>query len=237
MMKRQIWHTTLALFISSSAAYSFDLFEPDRGKPPPPPPPLVSMTKPLPTGPLSNPFVQSHKLPSPHNRPPEVKKPPPPQKDFELRGTSRIGNKRAVVLKGPDNQEFVQYFRTKDKITTPSGHLGVGIKEPYQGYYLLSVEARQIQIEYPTDSPCLKSNEQKGLECNQTDGGKTATLSLKHGDAIPQQPQHSADNSPPQQLTAKKPQDNRRIIKEEDVPPGMRLIRTPFGDRLVPIKE
>ncbi|HID99598.1 MAG TPA: hypothetical protein EYP59_04825, partial [Thiotrichaceae bacterium] len=28
----------------------------------------------------------------------------------------------------------------------------------------------------------------------------------------------------------------KRVIKDEDVPPGMRVVRTPFGDRLVPIK-
>lgn len=234
-MKGRIWQTAIALLISSSTSYSFDLFEPDRGKLPTPPPQLVSIVKPLLTGPLPNPFMQSHKLPSPLNRPHQVKKPPPPQKDFELRGTSRIGNKRAVVLKGPDNQEFVQYFRSTDKITTPNGHSGVGIKEPYQGYYLLSVEARKIQIEYPTDSPCIKSNEQKGLECNQTDGGKTATLSLKHGEALPplRQPTATPDNLKPQQIAPPK----IPIIKEEDVPPGMRVIRTPFGDRLVPIKK
>jgi hypothetical protein len=26
----------------------------------------------------------------------------------------------------------------------------------------------------------------------------------------------------------------KQVIKDEDVPPGMRVVRTPFGDRLIP---
>jgi hypothetical protein len=29
----------------------------------------------------------------------------------------------------------------------------------------------------------------------------------------------------------------RTVIKDEDVPPGMRVVRTPFGDRLVPANQ
>lgn len=239
-----LWCTTLALLFSANAS-SFDLFNPERGKKRSPPPKSVS--KRVPKGPLSNPFVRSHKLPSPRKRPPERKKRLPPQKDLELLGTSRIGNKRAVVLRGPDNKDFIQYFRSKDKITTPSGHLGVGIKEPYQDYYLLTVEARRIKIEYPAESPCRKSNEQKGLTCDEE--GQTATLILTHGKALPPQKPPATPQQPTQKTAAEKLEENRKkrremyqnfkkqVIKDEDVPKGMRVIRTPFGDRLVPIKD
>jgi hypothetical protein len=238
------WCTTLALSLCTNAQ-SFDLFNPDRGKKPSPPRPK-SVSKRVIKRPLSNPFVRSHKLPSPRKRPPERKKPLPPQKDFELRGTSRIGDKRAVVLRGPDNKDFIQYFRSKDKESTPAGHTGVKIESTYQGYYLLTVEPREIKIEYPTESPCRKSKEEKGLICDE--GGQTATLKLTHGKALP--PQTSpTPKKPPQKTAAEKREENRKkrreiyknfkrkVIKDEDVPPGMRVIRTPFGDRLVPIKD
>ncbi|HDN27062.1 MAG TPA: hypothetical protein ENG03_08215 [Thioploca sp.] len=235
-----LWCTALALFISSSATSSFDLFEPDRGKPPPPPPKKF-VPKPTTTsrGPLTNPFVRSHKLPPERKRPPKRKKRPPPQKDFELRGTSRIGAKQAVILKGPDNKEFIQYFRSKKKEPTPTGNIGVKFKEPYQDYFLLSVESRKIQIEYPTESPCRKSNDKKGVECNSEDGGKTAILSLVHGKALKAPAAHK---KPPKKRADDKKKKRQRtfkrqVIKDEDVPPGMRVVRTPFGDRLVPIKK
>jgi len=238
------WSTTLALFLCANAQ-SFDLFNPDRGKKRSPPSPPKSVSMRVPKGPLSNPFVGSHKLPSPRKRPPERKKRLPPQKDLELRGTSRIGDKRAVVLRGPDNKDFIQYFRSKDKITTPGGQLGVGIKEPYQDYYLLSIEARKIEIEYPAESPCRKSNDEKGLTCNE--GGQTATLRLTHGKALPPRKPPATPKKPP--TAAEKREENQKkrreiyqnfkkqVIKDEEVPAGMRVIRTPFGDRLVPLKN
>ena len=239
-------YITLVLFFSSRASYSFDLFDPDRGKPPPPTPkvttPLSTANKKSPP----NPFVQARKLPPPR---PQLKKkepPPPPQRDFVLRGTSRIGDKRVVVLTGFDNKEFIQ--RLENNQRTPIAG--------YPDYYLLSVEPREIRIEYPTESPCRQDNPQKGLKCNKADEGKTAILSLKQGKALPPPPPPKPQNttqsarssglSKEEQAKKRKEERERRqklyknfkrqVIKDEDVPPGMRVVRTPFGDRLVPIK-
>jgi len=226
-MNRQIL-LLISFFAVSSNSYGFDLFDPDRGKPPPPPPKTIK-PPPSPKS-LPNPFSQSRAT-SPRKKF-SRKKPRPPQKDFSLKGTSLIGSKRAAILKGPDGKEFVQFL--KDNKRTP-------IKN-YANYHLLKVEPGLVRIEYPTESPCEKSNDKKGLKC---DNG-AAILSLMSQKALP-------PRKLPQPATTPKPATNKneaetnkrrkayqgfkkRVIKDEDVPPGMRVIRTPFGDRLVPIK-
>ena len=229
---------TVSLLLVTAQASTFDLFNPDRSKPPPLPPDKGHTSSPHI---LLNPF-RARPKPSRRAQPPKKTL---PQKDFTLRGTSRIGNKRAVILKGPDNKEFIQYFKEKDKKDTPEGHIGVSIKG-YSDYYLLSVEAREVQIEYPAESPCRQSNEKNGLECNPADEGLTATLSLKRRQAIqapksPKRPKTAAQKAKKREADRKKREKvyknfKRRVIKDEDVPPGMRVVRTPFGDRLVPKK-
>lgn len=147
------------------------------------------------------------------------------QRDFVLQGTSRIGSRRAVVLKAPNNKQFVLYF--EDNVVTE-------IKD-YEGYYVLSVEPREIVIEYPEDAPCRKSNPKKGIICNEQDEGRTALLSLERNKIV------AASSSQPQTAASteekpKKSKFKRKVIKEEDVPPGMRVVHTPFGDRLIPVK-
>ncbi len=218
---------TIALCLSNIQTQAFDLFEKDRGKPPPPPPrPIISAKR---QAQLPNPF----RLRQQERKTQKSRKPLPPQKDFLLRGTSRIGDKRMVILKGPDNKDFIQSL--KDNVRTEIKH------NKYQGYYLLSVEAREVQIEYPTESPCRKSNEEKGLECSQTDEGKTATLSLKRRKALPSPKKPPPVSKKQKKRDKKKRQQQykgfkRKVIKDEEVPPGMRVVRTPFGDRLVPKK-
>ena len=146
-----------------------------------------------------------------------------PQKDFTLIGTSRFGNKRIAVLKGFDNKTFIQRFKNNTR---------TALKD-YEGYYLLSVKARQVTIEYPEEAPCRQDKPKKGLECN---ADATATLNLKYAKAMTQ-----PRKSTPSRKTEKKSKPKRRkiikkVIKDEEAPPGMRVVHTPFGDRLVPIK-
>jgi len=211
----------LVLIFLSGSCYGFDLFDPDRGKPPPEP--VVQK----PPKDLPIPFRQSTKAPS---RPTPSKTASKPQKDFTLQGTSRIGDKRVAILKGPDNKEFLQRFENNQRTAI----------EGYEGYYLLSVKAREIQIEYPEDAPCRTSNEKKGVKCD--DGERFAILSLTQGKALP--PSRPPVRSKPPQKRANAPkrgdqrkkQFKRKVIKDDEVPPGMRVVHTPFGDRLVPIK-
>jgi hypothetical protein len=214
----------ITIIAFSYNSYGFDLFDPDRGKPPPPKPNVIKpppQPKSLPT-----PFSRSRLTSS--RRKLARRKPMPPQRDFFLKGTSIIGDKRAAILKGPDGKEFVQFL---EHARTPI--------ENYSDYYLLKVEPGEVDIEYPAESPCRKNNENKGIKCNSGDGGKTATLTLTPQKALP--PKRSPRSTAKKQSTKTEKRFNRRtikrrVIKDEDVPPGMRVVRTPFGDRLVPIK-
>ncbi|KHD11249.2 hypothetical protein PN36_00150 [Candidatus Thiomargarita nelsonii] len=213
---------TLILIFLSGNSYGFDLFDPDRGKPPPAP----VVQKPPKTLPV--PFRQSTKPPSRPTRSKTASK--KPQKDFTLQGTSRIGDKRVAILKGPDNKEFLQRFKNNRRTAI----------EGYEGYYLLSVKGREIQIEYPEDAPCRTSNEKKGVKCD--DGEMFAILTLTQGRALPpsrpsvrQKPPKGGENAR-KGGNQRKTKFNRKVIEEHEVPPGMRVVHTPFGDRLVPIK-
>ena len=229
--------TIILWLLGGIRANAFDLFEADRGKSPPPPKVAPVPTKSRsPTKPLTNPFLTARKLLSSRPRKPKKLL---PQKDFSLVGTSQIGNKRAVVLKGPDNKEFIQRFEDNTR-TSIKGYDGQ--------YILVSVEPREIQIEYPENSPCRKDNPKKGLKCSADE--KIATLKLGRRKALPPPRPKIKPKQPRRQQTArnKKRQAERekrkklykdfkrQVIKDEDVPPGMRVVRTPFGDRLVPLK-
>jgi len=210
---------------SSDRPIEFDLFDDDRGvekKPEPPPP----------------------KQPPPVQQPPPpIPKPPPkrvlPQKDFTLRGTSRFGEKYIAVLQTPTGKEFFQPWTPKDS-NTPIKLKG------FENYTLLKIEPRRVHLAYPDEAPCQKSSlEANGVEC-QADGSAILTLVRRQAIAAPKQPppQIPIAVNPPEELQQKpenlpdqrRPQQpfKRRIIKDEDVPPGMRVVRTPFGDRLIP---
>jgi len=218
-MRKNLTLTLVLIFLSGSC-YGFDVFDQNRGKPPPPDRPVPVVKKPPPK---DTPFKKSRKRPS---RPVRSQ----PQRDFTLRGTSRIGKKRTAILKGPDNKDLVQRFENNQR--TPI--------EGYEGYYLLGVKAREVQIEYPKGAPCRKSNEQKGIECD----GEIAILSLVQGRALP--PRRSARSRPPSRPPTSRSARNRfpgpqsrnrperKVIPPSEVPPGMRVVHTPFGDRLVP---
>jgi len=232
---------TLSLLFCSTPASAFDLFNPDRGKPPPAPPapPKATSTVKKPTKPkrkLINPFKArvSKKTSRKRQKPKKL----PPQKDFELQGTSRFGSRRAAVLKGPDNKTFIQYFENNTR--TP-------LKlEGFEEYYLVSVKAREVQIEYPADFPCHKDKPKKGLKCDKIANGKTvAVLNLKRNEALPAPKPKASPKKTAKKLSKEDEQKKRkelyknfkkRVIKDEDVPAGMRVVRTPFGDRLVPLK-
>lgn len=239
MKRSMVW--CLTLFISGNVLSedTFTLFDPERGTPPPAPP----VAAPKVQTPPSNPFKARQPEPPP---PPKALL---PQKDFALRGTSRMGDKRYAILQAPDGKEFVQKL-TDNKRTPLDG---------YAEYALLGVAGREIVLEYPSTSPCRTSDPAKGLKCSMDQ--KTATLSLVTLNAIaapppplppplvpPVQPPGQQANPFMSNPASRQQQDEeerkrraeiyknfkRQVIKDEDVPPGMRVIRTPFGDRLVP---
>jgi hypothetical protein len=213
---------------------AFDLFNPERGKPPPKVPEKITAGS---TN-LPIPFTAKASI-----KPNISKKPKKllPQRDFALKGTSIIGDKRAAILVAPDKKEFVQYLKDNKRTVINS--------EKYQGYYLLNVEARKVEIEYPLEAPCRKDRKKTGVICIEKDGLTIATLSLEQRKAlrtprppiIPKPRLNKAERDKKREADIKKRKKiyknfKRKVIKDEDVPPGMRVVRTPFGDRLVPIK-
>ncbi len=242
----------LCLYLPITYAQDFNLFDPERGRPPPAPP--KSQTPP------SNPFAPKIP-PKPVTPPPPPQKQLQPQKDFVLRGTSIIGEKRIAILQAPDGKQIIQYFEGNKK--TPI--------VDHTNYFLIGLEAREVVIEYPEDAPCRQSRAEQ-LQCSPDQ--KSAVLKLVALDAIapptppiapipapipPPQVGNPPDGQPvtlspfgqPRELTPEEQQKReeerqkraelyknfqKRVINPEDVPPGMRLVRTPFGDRLVPEK-
>ncbi len=201
----------------------FDLFNADRGKPkkviPPPPPPS------------ENPFLDAAKR---KPVPPKRNVPPPPQKDFTLRGISIIGSRKSVILQAVDGKQYLRRWLTKGP-TPISGIAG------YEDYAILKIEPKEVLIRYPKKSPCRRSNDKVGITC-KSDGN--AILGFMHRNPIVQAKPTPLQKSSPastEKAEAKKAKlkevyknFKRKVIKDEDVPPGMRVVRTPFGDRLVP---
>lgn len=224
---RFIWLTiVIATCNAQSAEEHFNLFDADRGKPPPPA-----------TSPLSNPFTRAPKQPEPPPPPPPLL----PQKDFMLLGTARMGNQWIAILQAPDGKQFIQRLNRAGRTSV----------EGYPDYALLGVEARQIRLEYPANAPCRNSNIQNGIQCSSDT--KTATLNIMQKEAVIPSPtsmaspaqQPAVSNLTPEEARKKREEERqkrrelyknfkRQVIKDEDVPPGMRVVRTPFGDRLVP---
>ncbi len=238
-MRNIIITATAILFVINVQA--FDLFNPDRGKPPPKPP-----SKP------SGNYVtgSSNKLPTPFKakasiKPTITKRPKNllPQKDFALKGTSIIGNKRAAILIAPNKKEFIQYLKDNKRTEIDAKYVK---SEKYKSYYLLNVEARSVQIEYPINAPCRKDKDKFGVKCiEKSDGITIAALNLTQRKALkaPRRPiikKPAEKNRKRDKKLAKRKEIyknfKRKVIKDEDVPPGMRVVRTPFGDRLVPTK-
>ncbi len=209
-------------------AYAFDLFNQDRGKQPEPPP-----APPPPT-------------PPPPAPPPPIPPPPPPQQDFSLQGTSQLGAMFHILLTTPENQT------AKIKWTAGTDSLELGY-----GFRLLHVTPRTLTVAYPEASPCREDRQEKGVDCSPD--GKTATLGLVLGKPTPpkaapvaqlvQPVMSNSPQSPPppvDEAQAEAARERARqafqgamanTINPDAVPPGMRIVKTPFGDRLVPIKK
>ena len=126
----------------------------------------------------------------------------------------------------------------------------------YNGYSILDVGSSKVSIRYPENAPCVEFRDQ-GVSC---DGAvNIAALSLANSEPLPgnevetslaagRSNETAADEPPINPFEALRAQQNNgsvsnrdggnerftpRRILPEDVPPGMRVVATPFGDRLV----
>ena len=169
--------------------------------------------------------------------------------EFTLIGTSRIGGKYSVIIQ----------HRSGDTLMVKAGPNSSTQIPGYSGYSMLNVGSGRISIRYPENVPCVEFHDQ-GVSC---DGAvNIAALSLANGVpllgkevetslAAGRSNETAADELPTNPFEAllsrenNVPASNRdgvfgrserftpRRIDPEDVPPGMNVVSTPFGDRLV----
>lgn len=165
--------------------------------------------------------------------------------EFTLLGTSNIGGHFSVMIM--DNQGETL------RIAKPSGS-DIAIPN-HPGYILTKVEANRVSVRYPEDIPCIASKENK-ISCSDIN---TAVLTLANRDPLIRSSEagNSSESNELQEdepavnpfealrasrenaagidsdATANNGRFRPRRIDPNDVPPGMRVISTPFGDRLV----
>jgi hypothetical protein len=238
---KQLAFLIAIIFANANNALGFDLFDKDRNKPETPPAPKVE-PKPIPVNPFQN-------IPKPPPKPPVKML---PQQDFVLKGVSQIGERYIVFLEAPNTKTIT--VDMEDKIRT-------SVKNGYPDYHLIRMTERKVKIDYPENAPCRNPNPQKGIKC--TNGGKSATLEFVVGNPLAPPPDAVVSKNMPDTTVnpflaavnknkelseeEQKKRDaalekrrelyknfKRQVIKDEDVPEGMRVVRTPFGDRVVP---
>ena len=165
--------------------------------------------------------------------------------DFTLIGTSRIGDNYTVFLKDQEGITLVVNSSTSTSVPIP-GH---------PSYQISETNAGSVLVRYPEDRPCIE-NLDRGIRCS---AANTALITLTNADPLESQlniakmigntegisgsgnegqegepvnpfaallEQNTADNSETDGFVP-------RRIRAEDVPSGMRVVSTPFGDRLV----
>lgn len=167
---------------------------------------------------------------------------------FKLIGTTRIGNRNVLVLEDRSGE-------------TISLSVAEGSPRPvpgYPNYRVLEVGPGQASIEYPANLSCIEFLDQ-GVACESQ---RLALLSLKNGSPLEPVGVGASGSTPggvadsgdaaitvnPFEVILERAAnpdmgietDNSftpRRINPEDVPPGMRVVSTPFGDRLVEIDQ
>ena len=166
--------------------------------------------------------------------------------EFTLIGTSHIGSEYSVIIQ----------HRSGDTLIVKTGSNSSTQIPGYSGYSILDVGSGSISIRYPEHVSCVEFRDQ-GVSC--TGGGNIAALSLTHGEPLSGNEAETSqatlrlnetavDEPPINPFEALRAQQNNapisgrdegnerftpRRILPEDVPAGMRVVSTPFGDRLV----
>lgn len=160
---------------------------------------------------------------------------------FRLLGTMRIGDSRQIHLSHRSGEVV--------KVSVAPDFAGSAPIPGYQGFSVISGESQQVAIRFPENEPC-QAYPDSGISCRNA---YTAELSLVLGGVVQTQTPvdsneeevvEEAPDNPFARIRAANAADNPasdpnsqrfrpRRIPPEDVPEGMRVISTPFGDRLV----
>ncbi|MYA35582.1 MAG: hypothetical protein F4030_07620 [Gammaproteobacteria bacterium] len=173
--------------------------------------------------------------------------------EFVLVGSSRIGERRRVVLS----------HRSGVTVTVPVAAQGQASIPGYEQFRVVTSEGGRVAIQYPAGSSCVEASD-RGVSCDAA--ANIAWLSLRPA-PVPEQfivdleaeevedsdladqardareelardPDNPFARLRAEALGQDVPRTGRfrpRRIDPSEVPPGMRVVSTPFGDRLVEI--
>ena len=164
---------------------------------------------------------------------------------FSLVGTSRIGSRLTVALRHLGRDERIRVVVNGTRTPIPGHEL----------YALLEVEGRRVGVQYPQSETCREFFE-LGVSCDAE--SNIAMLSLTTAKALnAEQGDQVAAVAPEDSPTADTPRNpfealrnaadrgasrnaadppapfQPRRIDPSEVPPGKRVVSTPFGDRVV----
>ena len=172
--------------------------------------------------------------------------------EFTLVGTSRIGGQYSVILQHRSGENVVIKATTNRAVQIPE----------HTNYSVQNIGAGSVSLRYPGGVPCEPFLEQ-GVSCDSATGMATLELAngaplasarteltvtdeAAEGESLVSEDSNApsipfeairearANGNPAAQQSD--PRQNRfspRRIAPEDVPPGQRVVSTPFGDRLV----
>ena len=173
--------------------------------------------------------------------------------EFVLIGSSRIGERRRVVLS----------HRSGQTVTVPISAQGQTSIPGHEQFHIVTSEGGRVAIQYPADASCVEASD-RGVSCDAS--ANVAWLSLRPGpmpeqfivdlDSGQEEEPDAADQARDAREELARDPDNPfarlraealgqdvppparfrpRRINPSEVPPGMRVVSTPFGDRLVEI--
>jgi len=172
---------------------------------------------------------------------------------FTLVGTSRIGNSWKATLRTRTGETVVVEGAPDGRVPVP-GH---------PGYHLTGVEGRRVAIDYPASDGCTEFSEKGVsctsdnvgalslttaaavvvAEADRNGNGDRRNNEESQADGSAEEPSNpfaaalrAAANQTPEDAANRRAEAQRfqmRRIDPSEVPPGQRLVRTPFGDRLI----
>ncbi len=175
--------------------------------------------------------------------------------EFTLIGVSRIGERRRVMLS----------HRSGETVTAPVAAEGETAIPGHERFRIVTSESGRVAIQYPAGSTCVEASERgvscdaaaniawlslrpapapersiADLEAGQEQDGEAVSADQARAarEELARDPNNPFARLRAEALGQDVPPAGRfrpRRIDPSEVPPGMRVVSTPFGDRLVEI--
>jgi len=170
---------------------------------------------------------------------------------FTLVGTSRIGDTRSVIVR----------HNSGDEVAVPLREFGATPIPGYESFAVVGADAGNLSIRYPGGTTCIEYSD-AGVSCSSEGNVALLSLTTADPLVAREPQQQGQSGSGEADAESTDEPENRnpfailrerarngdaqavdvvsssrrftpRRIAPEDVPPGMRVVSTPFGDRLV----